>query len=67
MATVIVKLAGNGIQTGMQNMRQWLDAKRIEPSAFVYQPAEAVAMVEFKLAKEADAFARQFGGQPISR
>lgn len=48
-------------------MRQWLDAKRIDPSAFVYQPADAIAMVEFKLAKEADAFARQFGGQPISR
>jgi hypothetical protein len=48
--------SAGGIQIGMRSMRQWLDAKRIDPSAFVYQPADAIAMVEFQLAKEADAF-----------
>jgi hypothetical protein len=65
MATVVVKLAGNGIQIGMQDMRLWLDTKRIEPSAFVYQPAEATAEVDFKTPREAEAFARQFGGRLI--
>jgi hypothetical protein len=65
MATVVVKLAGNGIRTGMQDMRLWLDAKRIEPSAFIYQPAEAIAEVNFKTPKQAEAFARQFGGRLI--
>ena len=65
MATVIVELAGNGIRTGMQNMRQWLDAKGIEPSAFVYQSAEAIAEVNFKTPKQAEAFARHFGGRII--
>jgi hypothetical protein len=66
MAIVVVKLAGKGIGTGMQSMRRWLDAKQIEPSAFTYQPTDAVARVEFRRANDAEAFARAFGGQPIS-
>jgi hypothetical protein len=62
MAIVLVKLAGKGIGTGMQSMRQWLDAKQIEPSVFKYQPADAVARIEFRLANDAEAFARAFGG-----
>jgi hypothetical protein len=66
MAIVVVKLAGKGIQFEMRDMRIWLDTKGIQPLAFTYDPADAVASVEFSLANDAEAFNREFGDRPIS-
>lgn len=66
MAIVVIDLSGNGIETGMRDMRQWLDAKRIEPSTFTYRGADAIAEVDFKTLHDAEAFAGQFGGRLVS-
>jgi hypothetical protein len=49
----------------MTSMREWLDHRRFEPSAFRYrfEPPDLVFQVEFKTEAEAVAFANTFAGR----
>ena len=49
----------------MAAMRVWLDQHRFEPSAFTYRDIgpEVELTIAFKLADEAEGFARHFGGR----
>jgi hypothetical protein len=49
----------------MTSMREWLDHRRFEPSAFRYrsEPPGLVFQVEFQMEAEAITFANAFGGQ----
>ncbi len=65
MRTVIVPLKPSELSTQMAAMRVWLDERRVEPSSFSCRDGGAgvVVRVDFKVADEADAFARHFTGQ----
>jgi hypothetical protein len=55
---------GNDLVERLTDMRVWLDKHRYEPSTFTYfflDPGMKIR-VAFKIAKEAEAFARQFHG-----
>ena len=49
----------------MAAMRVWLDEHRVEPSSFACHDSEYGVLVslEFKIAHQADQFARHFGGR----
>ncbi|HZS84601.1 MAG TPA: hypothetical protein VFA50_17130 [Stellaceae bacterium] len=49
-------------------MRVWLDQHRCEPSRFLYdlENGEAVIRLDFKITREADAFAARFDGRIVS-
>jgi hypothetical protein len=49
----------------MTFMREWLDHRRFEPSAFRYrfEPPDLVFQVEFQMETEAIAFANAFAGR----
>jgi hypothetical protein len=58
---------GDGLVEPMEEIRTWLDHKRVKPSAFRLSiiPGGTIFRLEFKGASEAEAFARAFGGQVI--
>jgi hypothetical protein len=64
MRTVMIELRPGELSARMAAMRIWLDERRFEPSSFSCHDGEADVLlrVEFKVADEADAFARYFGG-----
>jgi hypothetical protein len=64
MRTVILPVKPSELPARMAAMRIWLDERRFEPSSFSCRETgpEVVVRVEFKVADEASAFARQFGG-----
>jgi hypothetical protein len=49
----------------MAMMRMWLDERRYEPSTFSCRDVEedVLVRIEFKVAREAQAFAARFGGR----
>jgi hypothetical protein len=51
----------------MSEMRVWLDSHRYEPDLFQYrmQRRGALMRVDFKIQKEAFAFAKAFGGSVL--
>jgi hypothetical protein len=53
----------------MEQIRTWLDHERVQPSVFRLSliPGGTVFRVEFNAMREAEAFARAFGGQVIRR
>jgi hypothetical protein len=65
MWTVILPLKSSELSTQMAAMRIWLDERRFEPSSFSCRDnnAAVIVRVDFKVADEAHAFARQFNGQ----
>lgn len=65
MHTVTIRQRPGELYVRMAAMRIWLDERRFEPSSFTCQDGEAQVLlrVEFKVADEAAAFARQFGGK----
>jgi hypothetical protein len=65
MRTVEVRLQPNELSGLMAAMRIWLDERRFEPSSFSCRECGGgvLVRVDFKLAGEAEAFARRFGGR----
>ena len=65
--TVQVRLAEDGLVTRMSEMSVWLDSHRYEPDLFQYrmQRRGALMRVDFKIEKEAFAFAEAFGGSVL--
>ena len=63
--SVEVGCSADDLATVMSKMREWLDARRIEPDTFRDAVAgESVTfLVQFKVEGEAVAFARAFSGQ----
>ena len=65
MRTTEVRLFdGNDLAGRLTDMRVWLDQHRYEPSTFTYfflDPGMKIR-VTFKIDREAEAFARKFGG-----
>jgi hypothetical protein len=49
----------------MTRMRTWLDSRRFEPAVFRYDHVQGavVIRVDFTVAEEAAAFAKEFGGK----
>jgi hypothetical protein len=64
MRTVEIRLQPQELSTTMAAMRMWLDERHYEPSSFTCHDCASgvLARVDFKIAEEADAFARYFGG-----
>jgi len=64
MRTVEMRLQPQELSGTMAAMRMWLDERRFEPSSFTCHGCGAgvLVRVDFKMAEEADAFARCFGG-----
>jgi hypothetical protein len=63
MRTVETRLRPQELSQTMAAMRMWLDERRFEPSSFTCHDCGAGVLirVDFKIAEEADAFARCFG------
>jgi hypothetical protein len=62
MRTVEMRLQPQELSGTMAAMRMWLDERRFEPSSFSCHDCGAgvLVRVDFKVAEEADAFARCF-------
>jgi hypothetical protein len=63
--TVEVRRVGGDLLSLMSQMRTWLDHSRVEPDCFRYSvgsPATSFRL-DFKVEKEAIAFASSFGGR----
>ena len=65
MYIVEVRRGGDDLAGPMNQMRTWLDAKRVEPVVFQLSiiPGGTVFRVEFRSAREATAFARALAGR----
>jgi hypothetical protein len=63
MRTVEMRLQPQELSEKMAAMRVWLDERRFEPSSFTCHDCGGgvLVRVDFKVAEEADAFARCFG------
>jgi hypothetical protein len=57
----------NKIGSLMERMREWLDARQIEPDIFRHRADEAGVTIhlQFKVESEASAFAHAFSGQSL--
>ena len=68
MHVVEVRHGGDNLVAPMNQMRNWLDAKHIEPVVFRLSliPGGTVFRMEFRSVGEAVAFARAFGGKVIT-
>jgi hypothetical protein len=62
---VEVRCGADGLVSVMEKMREWLDARRIEPDVFRHRVDEASVTIQlqFKVESEATAFAQAFSGQ----
>jgi hypothetical protein len=58
---------GDGLAEPMEQIRTWLDHEHVQPSVFrlSLMLGGTVFRVEFNAMREAEAFARAFGGQVI--
>jgi len=65
MTVVILVLPSDGLQSKMNAMRTWLDARRCEASQFELQAMSSghVAKIKFNVQTDAHAFASEFGGK----
>ena len=65
MRTVEISLRPSELSEQMAAMRVWLDERRFEPSCFsCYDSGLGVLVrIDFKIVREAEAFAERFGGQ----
>ena len=61
---VEVRRKRDDVFAAMNDMRTWLDRNRFEPDTFrlSYFTSDVVFQVEFKIEREADAFAQAFDG-----
>ena len=62
---VEVRCDAEDLVSGMSKMREWLDARRIEPDIFRHtvDGASVTIHLQFKVEREAIAFAQAFAGQ----
>ncbi len=66
MPTVEVRLAPGDVATRMEDMRRWLDARRISGKFTSTGSAnEAVVLVEFASGIDAEEFAKEFSGSLV--
>ncbi len=67
MPTVEVRIAPADVATRMEEMRRWLNARRITPGKFTSTGSadETVVLVEFASGLDADAFAHKFSGSLV--
>jgi hypothetical protein len=65
MYIVEIRLETSELTEIMAAMRIWLDQRRFEPSVFAYSDSgiDAEVSIAFKMAGEAEAFARHFDGR----
>lgn len=68
MWSVEVRCDTENLVSLMSEMREWLDARRIEPDIFRHTVKEASVTIhlQFKVESEAIAFAQAFSGQLMS-
>ena len=69
MYGVDIRVLPGDLSRQMSAMRVWLDEHRLEPSTFSCRDTEAGTLVciEFKVPREAEAFAERFDGQANRR
>jgi hypothetical protein len=67
MHRVEIRVSGSDLVARMNDMREWLDSRRIAPQAFRYQHDgdEVVIRVDFAEATDASAMASRFGGHIV--
>jgi hypothetical protein len=69
MKSVELRLQTRDLSHGLISVREWLDRRGVETSAFTYNcdrgGAEALVHVSFKLEQEAAAFAEELGGAVV--
>jgi len=67
MYIVEIRRHGDGLAEPMEEIRTWLDRKRIQPSLFRLSlvSGATIIRVEFNAARDAEAFAHAFAGQVI--
>ena len=65
MWSVEVRCNSDDLMSVMAGMREWLDARRIEPDIFRHNvaPESITIHVQFKVERKAVAFAQAFSGQ----
>ena len=69
MFPVEIRLDGEDhLAETMESMRSWLDHQRFEPAAFRYKLGATMVVfrIEFRMAAEAEAFAKAFGGAVVA-
>lgn len=66
MRSVEIRVPRHELRERMAMMRIWLDEHRFEPSIFNCRDVEedVLVRIEFKVAREAEAFAERFDGRP---
>jgi hypothetical protein len=69
MYLVDIRMHPGDLSRQMSTMRVWLDEHRFEPSTFYCRDTDGgmLVSVEFKISREAAAFAEQFDGQANGR
>jgi hypothetical protein len=69
MYLVDIRMQPGDLSRQMSAMRVWLDENRFEPSTFSCRDTECgmLVSVEFKISREAAAFAEHFDGQANGR
>ena len=65
MHSIEIRLSRHELRERMAMMRIWLDEHRFEPSIFNCREVggDVLVHIEFKVAREAAAFAARFGGR----
>ena len=69
MYLVDIRMQPGDLSRQMSAMRIWLDEHRFEPSTFSCRDADSgvLVSVEFRIAQEAQAFAKRFDGRTNGR
>ena len=69
MYLVDIRMQPGDLSRQMSTMRVWLDERRFEPSTFSCRDTDCgmLVSVEFKISREAAAFAEHFDGQANGR
>ena len=69
MYLVDIRMQPGDLSQQMSAMRVWLDERRFEPSTFYCRDTDygMLVSVEFKISREAAAFAEHFDGQANGR
>ena len=60
-----IRVGDGDLAAQMTRMREWLDSRHLEPAVFRYDHVDSsvIIRVDFSVAEEAAAFAREFQGK----